>query len=203
VGTRVRAAHTLTALPIEGPTGTRGVDVGRGKPAVTSPLIPLGKLVNVHATRGELRMLPFNPDTTALEAGRDVFLRRGSEQCRHRLRSTRRHKRFLLLTLEGCDSMTAAEQLVGCEVCLYEADLPLPGPDEIYLYQLLGMTVVTTGGDRVGTVADAFDTPSNTVCVVRSEDHEYLIPLIADVVTAIDRDGRCLVIEPLPGLLVP
>ena len=164
-------------------------------------LIALGKLVNVHATRGELRMWPFNPDTNAVRAGSVVVVRRGTVAQQRRVRSVRRHRRFMLLTLEDCDSIAAAEALVGAEVCVPERDLPSAGPDEIYHYQLVGMAVVTTTGTPLGTVADVFDTPSNTVCVVRGVHKEYLVPLIADVVRTIERHTRQLVIEPLPGLL--
>jgi ribosomal 30S subunit maturation factor RimM len=36
---------------------------------------------------------------------------------------------------------------------------------------------------------------------VRDEAREHLIPVIADVVRAIDRPARRVVVEPMPGLL--
>jgi 16S rRNA processing protein RimM len=166
-------------------------------------LVSLGKLVNVHATRGELRMLPYNPDSDTLHAGSRIVLRRGDTQQLHQIIGLRRHRRFLLLTLEGCESMGAAEALVGCEVCVDESDLPPTGPDQIYHHQLIGMQVVTTGGMPVGVIESVLDTPSHSVCVVRSGDVEHLVPFVADVVKAVDREQRQLLIEPLPGMLEP
>lgn len=170
---------------------------------LTTPdtLIALGQVLGPHATRGELRIHPFNPDSATLYAGSTVVLRRGDHHEQRRITAIRRHKHYLLAILEGCDSMTAAEALKGYEVCVREADLPKTGPDEIYHYQLLGMTVVTTTGDTIGTVADVMTTGSNDVCVVRGNGREHLIPLIADVVKHIDREQRRVVIDPLPGLL--
>jgi 16S rRNA processing protein RimM len=166
-------------------------------------VIPLGSLVNVHATRGELRMLPFNPHSTTLRAGSTVLLRRDTDVQERRVNTLRRHNRFLLLTLEGCDSMDAARELIGYEVCVPEQDLPAAGPDEVYHYQLIGMTVVTTAGEEIGLVADVMSTGAHDVCVVRAGTREHLIPLIADVVKEVDRQQRRLVIDPLPGLLDP
>jgi 16S rRNA processing protein RimM len=179
------------------PQGRRTEDVG----VAPAPLVPLGKLVNVHATRGELRMLPFNPDSATLSPGLTVVLRRGRAQNAHRLRTLRRHKRFVLLTLDGCDTMAAAQQLVGCEVCVTEDDLPAVKPGEIYQYQLIGMAVETTAGHHVGVVADVVNTASHSVCVVRAGDRENLIPMVAPIVMTIDRAARRMIIEPLPGLL--
>jgi len=164
-------------------------------------LIALGHVVGPHATRGELRVRPFNPDSTTLRPGSLVVLRHGQNCDERRVTAVRRHKHYLLVTLHGCDSMTAAEALKGHEVCVPDTELPEIGPDEIYHYELLGMTVVTTTGDALGTVAEVMRTPSNDICVVRAAEREHLIPLVESIVTEIDRVGRRLVIDPLPGLL--
>ena len=164
-------------------------------------LIPLGRLVNVHATHGELRLLPFNPDSTTLHPGMVVVLRNDGAEQERCIRALRPHKRFILLTLDACTSMTDAEQLVGFEVCVRAADLPPPGPNEAYHYELVGMTVVTTSGSELGTIAEVLSMASNDVCIVRGGEREQLIPLIADVVKRIDRETLRMVIEPLPGLL--
>ncbi len=164
-------------------------------------LIPLGRIVNVHATRGELRLLPFNPDTDTLEPGMTVVLRRGETIETRELLDLRRHKQFLLIILQGCNSMNDAEKLVGYEVCVHEAELPPIGPNEIYHYQLIGMEVVTDSGETLGTVHEVMTPPSSDVCVVRGGGREYLIPLIAQVVLDVDVAARRMTIHPLPGLL--
>lgn len=166
-------------------------------------LIALGEIVNTHATQGELRVRLFNPHSTTLARGSTVILRRGTEHHTRRIVGLRAHKHLVLLTLDGCDSMTAAEALIGCEVCIPENELPPAGPDEVYHYQLLGMTVVTTAGMEVGIVTEVIPTASNDVCVVRSAAREHLIPLIANVVRQVDHEDKRLVIDPPPGLLDP
>ncbi len=169
----------------------------------TASLIVLGQLINTHAIHGELRLRLFNPSSTTLAAGSRVLLRRGDQLLERTVRAVRPHGHWQLLTLEGCDSMTAAEALIGYEVCVRPQDLPPAGAGEIYHYELIGMAVMTTGGTEIGTVTEVMAVSSNDICVVRSGTREYLVPLIADVVRQLDRDGRRIVIEPLPGLLEP
>jgi len=164
-------------------------------------LVPLGPLVKLHGRHGELRLLLFNPASQTLRAGSAVVLRRDGACQPARVQTLRPHKQFLLVTLEGCTSMTAAEQLIGSEVCVPERDLPPIGPQEVYHYQLKGMTVVTTSGTEIGIIADVLPTAGHDVCVVRRDQREHLIPFIADVVRRIDRERRQLIIDPLPGLL--
>jgi len=119
-----------------------------------------------------------------------------------RIRSANPHARSLVLvSLEGVDSRESAEALVGSRILVRAADLPPPGEDEFYYHELAGFRVETTAGDTVGTIEETFPTGLNDVWVVRNGEREHLIPVIADVVRAIDRERRRALIEPLPGLL--
>jgi 16S rRNA processing protein RimM len=164
-------------------------------------LIAVGRVVTTHGLRGEMRIQLYNPDSTSIQPDEDIILRRGNEESTHRVVAVRPHKRVLLVTLEGYDSIDASEGLIGCDVCVPKADLPPVGDDEVYHFDLLGMDVFTTGGENLGSVAEIMPLGSHDVCVVRLGKREYLIPMIADVIRQIDRDNRRLVVEPLPGLL--
>lgn len=164
-------------------------------------LVAVGRIVTTHGLRGEVRVHLFNPDSTTLRAGSEIVLQRGGEQSLHRIQAARPHKRVVLVTLEGCESIAIARTLVGSEVCVVKSQLPPAGPGEAYHFELLGMRVVTTRGEDLGMIVEILSLASNDVCVVRRGEHEHLIPMIADVVKEIDRQHCRLVIEPLPGLL--
>lgn len=164
-------------------------------------LVSLGKLIKPHGIRGELRFLPFNPHSTTLQPGSTVVLRHGDTDEPRRVTAIRPHKNVLLLTLDGCASMSAAETLVGADVCVPASSLPPPGRDEVYHRDLIGLDVVTLDGACVGTVTAVMPLPSADVCVVRDGTQEHLVPLIADVVKEIDVPRGRIVIDPIPGLL--
>jgi 16S rRNA processing protein RimM len=146
-------------------------------------------------------MLPYNPDSHTLRAGQILTLRWPDRSLQARLRAIRGHKRFRLMHLDGFDSATAAEALVGAEVAIDANELPAAGPNEFYHRDLIGLHVWTSDGRELGTVAEVLSTGSNDVCVVRGNSGESLIPLIADVVHEVDLAGGRLVVVPLPGLL--
>jgi len=166
------------------------------------PLVELGPIVNRHGIRGEVRLLPHNPDSdVVLAADALVLVRPDGRREVHRVRAARRHKRFVLLQLEGVTAAAAAESLIGCAVAVPRAALPPPGADAVYHADLLGCAVVTTAGEALGTVREMLVTGSNDVCVVRDDGREVLVPMVADVIAQIDVAGRRLVVHPLPGLL--
>jgi 16S rRNA processing protein RimM len=72
---------------------------------------------------------------------------------------------------------------------------------EYWDHDLIGCTVVTTDGADVGIVDDVLHAGGNEVLVVRGDaGAEHLIPLIADIVRAVEPRVR-ITIEPMPGLL--
>jgi 16S rRNA processing protein RimM len=167
-------------------------------------LIEIGRIVRRHALRGELRVRLHNPESTTLAAIDRVVLRdvtHGDET--RRVLGHRRHQQGVLLLVEGCATPEAADALIGRAVCVRREQLPPAGPHEVYCTELVGCAVSTESGLVLGTVADVFPTGSNDVCRVAGNGHEYLIPLIADVVVRLDLPARQLVIRPLAGLLDP
>lgn len=147
-------------------------------------------------------MLPHNPESTTVDTLESVLLRAADASVeRRRVLGRRRHKRFLLLRLEGCETADDAEALVGRAVCITKDELPPRQPHEAYHVELIGCTVRTDTGDVLGTVREVLVTGSNDVCVVTGGAREHLIPLIADVVVRLDVAAGEVVIRPLPGLL--
>jgi 16S rRNA processing protein RimM len=110
------------------------------------------------------------------------------------------HGRGMVLALAGVGDRDGAATLTGMRVLVRAHDLPVLADDEFYHHELHGFAVTTTDGRTLGTIAETFSTGVNDVWIVRGE-HEHLIPIIADVVREIDRTGRRVVIEPMPGLL--
>jgi 16S rRNA processing protein RimM len=179
----------------------------------TSPaerLIPLGEIVGTHGVRGLLRFQSYGRAATALPTDRPVYLTHrpapGSQPDSRDARTitveaVRPHGKVTLLRVAGVDDIDAAASLVGHALAVPEEDLPAPDPGEYYVYQLAGLDVITADGQRVGCIESSFSNGANEVLVVREGVREYLIPLIADVVSAVDLEARRVVIQPIAGLL--
>jgi 16S rRNA processing protein RimM len=79
----------------------------------------------------------------------------------------------------------------GTPLQVPKADLPEPGDDGYYVFQLVGLEVVEEGGRSLGRVKDVAGYPANDV--LELEDGQAL-PMVADCVREVDLDaGRILV----------
>src|SRR2546422_303610 len=174
----------------------------RSEPAPTGAVVAVGEIVGAHALRGWLRLRAYQPPAPSLVPGRRVLIAQAGTCRELGGRSAGPHCRGRVpLPPAGGDDRRAAEALVGARVLVRTTDLPPPAEDEFYYHEVVGFRVETTGGESLGAVAETFPTGLNDVWVVRGGGREHLIPVVADVVRAIDRAARRIVIEPLPGLL--
>ena len=75
--------------------------------------------------------------------------------------------------------------LRGKPVAVPRASLPAARSGEYYWADLIGLAVVNTGSEQLGSVVDVLQTGANDVLVVQGE-RERLIPFIATVIREVD-----------------
>ncbi len=149
--------------------------------------------------RGELKIEILTDFPERFASLSQVFL--GEDAKPFPVEHARRHGRAALLKLKGIETPEEAakwrEALV--QVPRTEA-VPLP-EGQVYLYQVLGLTVKTAAGEMLGKIVEVLDTGANDVYVVRSDEREVLIPAIPSVIKQTDLERGEMIIEPMEGLL--
>lgn len=151
-------------------------------------------LVDVLTDEPERRLVP----------GADLLIM--DERRSLRVESARAHGGRLCLHFEGVDDRTAAESLTGLLLEIERASDERPeDPEEFYDDALIGLEVLTEGGDRVGTVVEVLHLPGQDVLAVRASDDgpEVLVPFVAEIVPVVDLAAGRIVIDPPAGLLDP
>ncbi len=117
--------------------------------------------------------------------------------------AVRPFRRGFLVRFRGLVDRTFAEQFRGRYLLLPLDEVPEREEGELFYHELLGMEVVTAGGERVGTVREVYDLSPTHLLEVLGGERKHLIPLSRDVVEAVESEpppGR-IVIDPPEGLL--
>ena len=168
----------------------------------TDRLVSLGRLVKTHGVGGELRLRPYAFPCPTLKKDLVVQLQdRAGRLTPARITKLRPRPPFLLVAFEGVVSREQAQLLCDRTVAVGEHQLPPLQDNEFYYYQVIGLTVLTTAGQEIGTVREVFFSGGHDVWVVRQGKKEYMIPITQEIVRSLDIPGRQAVIEPLDGLL--
>jgi 16S rRNA processing protein RimM len=100
----------------------------------------------------------------------------------------------LVVKLGGIDNRTMAELARGRYLEVPEhAARPL-GEGRFYHHELVGLSVQTSSGRRLGTIAEVLERPANDVWVSREGEVEHLIPATRDAVVEVDVQSRRVVV---------
>ena len=74
-------------------------------------------------------------------------------------------------------------------------------PINLISADLLGATVVADNGEIIGELVDMISLPANDVYVINRGKKEVLIPVVPEIVRAVDIEMGLVTITPMDGLL--
>jgi 16S rRNA processing protein RimM len=164
--------------------------------------IAIGRVVRAHGIKGEISVAVMTDFPERFGTTEWVYLGNETEAEPYRIISHRWHKSNVLLTLEAVPDRTTAEALQGLWVQVpIEAVTPLPD-GSYYLYQLVGLEVVTINGQYLGELTDILETKANDVYIIKAPDQpELLLPAIPDVIQEVDLENGRMTVKLLEGLI--
>ncbi len=164
-------------------------------------MFTIGKIVNTHGIKGELRVIPSTDDKKRFEKLKNIYIV-SKNTSEYEIETVRYHKEYVLLKLKGIDSINDAEFLKNTLIKIDRKDsLPL-GKDEYYIRDLLDIEVTTDEGRNLGKIIDIIATGSNDVYVIESKESskQMLIPAIKDVIIKVDIENKKMIVKLLEGL---
>lgn len=157
-----------------------------------------GKIVNVHALKGEVKVMPWCDSAEFLCEFERLFLDGGDTELE--IERARIFKNTVIMKFSGIDTIEQAEKLKNKVLYMWREDVELD--DDCYFVQdLIGLEVYDAdSGFLYGKITDVMQTGANDVYTIKGNDREYLVPAIPEVITDTDIDGGTMKIRPLDGL---
>jgi 16S rRNA processing protein RimM len=121
--------------------------------------------------------------------------------------AARWHSGRLLLRFAGFEDRDRAESLRGLLLVVDSAQRPPSAePDTFADHELIGLRVLTTGGEDVGVVAEVLHHGQNLLVINGAgarEGAQILVPFVLPLVPEVDVAAGRLTVDPPPGLLDP
>jgi 16S rRNA processing protein RimM len=168
----------------------------------------VGRVRRAHGIRGELVIEAVTDAPDAIfAAGRRVFVgTRDGEVAPGQpelqiLRATP-FKGGFIVAFEGIPDRSAAETWRGRTLLVPEGEVEPPSQGQVFIHDLVGMSVIHATGDAIGQVAEVFELPQGLLIEVRRADGKpVLLPFDDQTVTDVDVEQRIIRVDPVEGLL--
>lgn len=159
--------------------------------------IYVGKIVNTHGIKGEIRILSdFEKKDRVFVKGMSIYIGRKKEK--EVINTYRHHKNFEMITMDGYYDINQVLRYKGLYVYVKKDDLHLE--DGEYLEtDLLNLTVLVEGLEK-GIIIDIRDSGHNKFLVIKVNDKEVFIPYQKEFIGEIDLINKKIEIKPIKGM---
>ena len=162
--------------------------------------VRLGYVAGTHGLRGDVRVKQHNEASELLFDLAEVVLRRDADLAVYELASVRGAGKGLLVHFVGVDSIEAADDLRGAELCVARSGLPELEAGEYYHVDLEGLAAYDSSGVQVGVVERVCEYPASRVLRVRGEHGVWEVPMIEPYLLSVDVQGGRIVVDRLEDL---
>lgn len=158
--------------------------------------IYIGKIVNTHGIKGEVRVLSnFLYKEKAFKVGTNIII----DEVTYKINSYRKHKQFDMITLDGFNDINQVLFLMKKKVYKEKSELGLSS-NEILDEDLIKYKVYDKDKNN-GIIKEIFyASPTNKILRVEFQK-EVLIPYNSPMIKKIDTDNKTIEVELIEGMI--
>ena len=164
--------------------------------------VAIGRFGRPHGVRGDIRFWPFNPETQLLRSGHTIQVGKHAnhieEYVVERIRFDAKGPVIKLAKFSDRDDVRVVTGLQWFE---NRDAFPELGEHEVYLVDLIGLSVRTEDGEAIGHVKDVLDIGPAEILVINHDGREVMVPNVEELVPSINLEAGEIIIRPIEGLL--
>lgn len=163
--------------------------------------VTIGQISRVRGVKGEIVVVPLTDYPERFLKLQRVVVSTKEKDRDFLVERARIFKEKVLLKLKQIDSPEEAKKLVGGFIEIEKEDVVELPEGSYFIFDLIGLEVITTKGEKIGKVKEVISLPANDIYLVEGDKKSYDIPAIKEVIKKIDLEKREMIIEPTEGLL--
>ena len=158
-----------------------------------------GKIINTFGVHGEIKVDPWTDDPSFLLDFSTLYI----ENRAVKVTSSRVHKSFLLISLDGVDNLTDALKLKNKIIYISRNDIKLEA-GRFFIADLIGLAAINNDtGEEIGYITDVLILPANNVYVIKAIQNtlnEILIPAVDEFVIEINLSSGYIKFKMIDGM---
>ena len=165
-------------------------------------MLRVGVITSAHGIKGEVKVFPTTDDAKRFKELKEVILDTGKEHIPMEIEHVKFFKNMVILKFRGYDNINEIEKYKSRDLLITRDQAVDLEPDEYFITDLIGLTVVSDQGAELGTLKDVLETGANDVYVVENrEGQEILLPAIRECILDVDVEKNVMTIHLMKGLI--
>jgi len=164
--------------------------------------VAVGKISGPVGMKGEVKVVSWTDSRERFRTLKKVWIGNDvAEPSPHSVERVRDSGSQTVVKFSGIGDRSAAEDARNKLVFISSKDVVKPPKGSFFIDDVLGMSVVTEEGKRVGIVRDVLRLPSNDLWQVESGSRMISIPAVKEFIRTVDVRTKTVVIHEVEGLL--
>lgn len=160
--------------------------------------LEVGKIVNTHGIRGELKVMHYCDSAEFLCEFETVYL---DEKTPLKVIKTRCHKNAVLMTIEGINDINEAEKYKNKMLYIDRNDAEID-PNQVWQEDIKGLKVYDEYLNKeIGYVKDILNMPTYDMFVIKGSQKEHLVPDVDAFIKEIDIEKGIMTICTIEGMI--
>ena len=164
-------------------------------------LLEVGKIVNTHGLKGEVKVVPWTDSPDIFEDLEYVIAKLKKDDLKLSISHIKYQKNNIIVKFKEIESIDEAETLKNSVISAPRemlGDLP---EGVYYIADLIGLPVFDEKGQLIGEISDVFSTGANDVYAVKRDGKkDLLLPVIDDVILQVDIENKRITAHIMEGL---
>lgn len=160
--------------------------------------LEVGKIVNTHGIRGELKIMHYCDSAEFLCEFDTVYL---NEKTPMKVLKSRIHKNAVLMTFEGINDINEAEKYKNKLIYIDRDDADID-ENQIFQQDIIGLRVYDEYLQKeIGVVRDILNMPTYDMFVIKGTKKEHLVPDVDAFIKEIDIEQGLMTICTIEGMI--
>lgn len=165
-------------------------------------MICIGKIVNTHGLKGEVKIQSYSDfDSVRYQKGNTIYINSGDEYLPFMVETYRNHKNHSLVSFQDHQDINAIEKYKNCEVYISSQDRK-PLENDYYQDEIIGCLAQDEQGNSLGKIIafEATNGAQNNIRIQNDAGKEFLVPFLPIFIQSVDLDHQLVTIHRMEGL---
>lgn len=167
-----------------------------------SKLISIGKILNFHGIKGEVKMGFTAGKEPIIKNLKKVYIYINNNKLCYDIDTVRFHKNFAIVKFKQINSVNEVMDIKGLLVHIEEDLLKSKlQKDEYLISDLVGLNVFDTNGNQIGIICDlGKNKATDLLQIQKANGLKFIVPFVKDWIPIVDIDNKKIVINMRDGI---
>lgn len=158
--------------------------------------IKVGKIVNTHGIKGEVKIQPSGIETF----DRDINYYIGEKFTEVKIVNTKFHNGVFIVKFASFNNINDVMKFKSKEIYIDSEDLVDLEEDEFYIKDLIGLDVIDQSNEDIGKLIDVLQYEANDVYVVKTQNSLISIPAVDEFIIEVNIKEKYLRVKIIEGM---